>query len=141
MKKKVPNPDLEKLNLARNEEIAKREAEYAKLCEEYEIKKKEFDELAAATTPVKPEEAPEIKKDETKKDEVKKEETKKEPKKEAPEKPLKPINPPEVPIEVEVTEKVPRIANMSMDINFDHVYGYYNVSARALELHQFELKC
>jgi len=90
VKKKVPNPDLESLVAKREEEIKKREEEFAAKTKEYEEKKKVHDDLVA-----------------------KDKEEKKEEKREAPEVPVKALNPPEVPKEIEITEKVPRVALMS----------------------------
>ncbi|CAL6095920.1 Hsp88-like_protein [Hexamita inflata] len=118
IKKKVPNPEYDNLVAKREEEIKKREEEFVKATEAYELKKKEVEDLIA-----------------------KDKEEKKEVKRDMPEKPVKSANPPEPAKEIEVSEKVPRIANMSSELNIEFVSGLYNVQKRALELRQFELKC
>lgn len=85
MKKNIDNPDYDKLVAERLQKIEERSEEYKKAMEDYE---KKIAEEKAATE-------------------------KKDQKKEEIEKPLAPINPPEVAKQVEITEKVPRVATMS----------------------------
>lgn len=54
---------------------------------------------------------------------------------------MKPVDPAEVPKEVEIVEKVPRIALMSADLEVVFVSGAYYVKVKAAELSQFEIKC
>ena len=124
--KKVPNPKLEEEKAKREEEIKKRKEEYEKKQAEYTEKLAKYNEEKAKIE----EENKRIKEEKDKK---------KLP--EAPEKPVAPINPPEVPVEVEITEQVPRIALMSSDIPIQNISALYNVSADAQELRTFELKC
>lgn len=124
--KKVPNPKLEEEKAKRDEEIKKRKEEYEKKQAEYTEKLAKYNEEKAKIE----EENKAIKEENDKK---------KLP--DAPEKPVAPINPPEVPAEVEITEQVPRIALMSSDIPVNNISALYNVSVDAQELRTFELKC
>jgi len=129
VKKKVTNEKYDELNIKREEEIVKRKAEFdvkmteyeAKL-KEYDTKIKEYEDLVKAKAP-KPDNSPDPK-PEDKKPEMEK-------KPEKPERPLAPINPPDVPKEVEISEKVPRIANMASEVTVTAQSGFYNVQEKA----------
>lgn len=132
VKRKVPNEKYDEQVKAREEAIAQAKADFDAKSQKYAEDRKAYDEALKAYA----EREAAFRGDAANKDKQFEE-----PRPVEPVKPAQAPAPAEVPRELEVTEKEPKIVLMNAEVRFAVASALYNVSARAQQLREFEMRC